>query len=460
MRRRAVVAGVAALAAAVVVPARAQPAGGATVTPASGGGAISADDAGGAYTVLGTFSVQESEAGDIGLGTLKLDAPAGFEFGAAPVTAIAEPAGQNNFAISSSASCSNAGKTATLIPSAQSLTVQICTKPSKKSKLSFSGLTVRPVQGTPLASGSITQDTATPGAAAINGVTASTSWGDLNEVPGAPASLRVAPSGSSVTAGDSVTFSVDALDQFGNLVGPVTDAALAGSDGVSCEGYTCTFTRAGAATVTATKDSLTGTATLEVRTGAPVTLTLSPASATITAGATQTYEVSGEDAYGNPIPAVQGATLSFSGPEDGACVGYDCSPTKAGTYTVTAELGDATGAATLVVTAGAPASVAVTANPTKVRPSPLPGNSAVITVTVTDAFGNPVAGADVSLSVEGGSGLPLPGLQPTVSPPAGVTDEGGTLVVTYTAGPVPGDDTVTATAGSASGSVTISVGLP
>jgi hypothetical protein len=458
MKRRAIVAGVVALVAAVAIPARGQT--GATVTKASGGEAISADTAGGSYTTLGDLSVQEGGAGDIGMGTLKLDAPAGFEFGPGPVTATAAPTGQNSFTISAGPSCANAAKTATLIPSPGSLTLRICAESSKKTKLTFSGLTVRPERGTPLASGSITQDTAVAGAAVIRGVDASTSWGDLTEVPGAPASLRVEPTGSTITAGTSVTFSVKSVDQFGNVVGPVSDATLSGSDGVTCTAYTCTFTQAGPATVTATKGALTGTATLEVTAGEPVSLSLSPASATIAAGGSQAYEVSGEDAYGNPIPAVQGATLSFSGPEDGTCDGYTCAPTKAGTYTVTAALGGATGTATLEVTAGEPASVVVTANPTRVRPSPLPGNTAAITVTVTDAFGNPVAGAHVSLSVAGGSGLPLPGLQPVVTPSSATTDENGVVTATYTAGPLPGTDTVTATVGSASGSATVTVGLP
>ena len=57
--------------------------------PATGGGAISADTVGGAYTSLTGPAYHEAVSGDVGTGTLVLNAPAGFMFdtgGAAPTT--------------------------------------------------------------------------------------------------------------------------------------------------------------------------------------------------------------------------------------------------------------------------------------------------------------------------------------------------------------------------------------
>ncbi|MDO9225554.1 MAG: Ig-like domain-containing protein [Pseudomonadota bacterium] len=87
--------------------------------------------------------------------------------------------------------------------------------------------------------------------------------------------------------------------------------------------------------------------------------------------------------------------------------------------------------------AGAPDAVTVTAAPTAVKP----GGASALTVLVTDASGNPVAGESVGLSLKTiGSGVP------SLSTLTGTTNANGIAVLTYTAGAVNGTDTVQAAA--------------
>jgi hypothetical protein len=100
--------------------------------------------------------------------------------------------------------------------------------------------------------------------------------------------------------------------------------------------------------VTGTDISATGTATLHVTAASLHHLILSPASATIAAGGSQTYAAAGFDAYGNSLGNVTSATtLSIVG---GSCTGASCTSTTAGDHTVTGTDGSAHGTATLTVT--------------------------------------------------------------------------------------------------------------
>ena len=77
-------------------------------------------------------------------------------------------------------------------------------------------------------------------------------------------------------------------------------------------------------------------------------LVLSPASASIASGGSQSYTVEGYDAANDDLGPDTSATLSIS--PDGSCTAYTCTATTAGPHTVTATDGDATGTATLTVT--------------------------------------------------------------------------------------------------------------
>ncbi len=77
-------------------------------------------------------------------------------------------------------------------------------------------------------------------------------------------------------------------------------------------------------------------------------LALSPTSASITSGASQSYTVEGFDAANNDLGPLTNATLAIS--PDGSCTAYTCTASTAGAHTVTATDGAAQGTATLTVT--------------------------------------------------------------------------------------------------------------
>ena len=80
---------------------------------------------------------------------------------------------------------------------------------------------------------------------------------------------------------------------------------------------------------------------------------ISPSTSTMVAGDSRTYTAQAFDASGNPVGDVTGAT-TFSIAPDGSCTGNVCTATKAGTHTVTGNVGAKTSTASLGVTAGAP----------------------------------------------------------------------------------------------------------
>ncbi|HEV2034230.1 MAG TPA: LamG-like jellyroll fold domain-containing protein [Candidatus Dormibacteraeota bacterium] len=79
-------------------------------------------------------------------------------------------------------------------------------------------------------------------------------------------------------------------------------------------------------------------------------LVLTPASATITAGGSQSYTAKGFDQYNNDLGNVTSAT-TFTIAPDGSCTFASCTATVAGAHTVTGTDGSATGTASLTVNA-------------------------------------------------------------------------------------------------------------
>src|SRR5262249_57852827 len=91
------------------------------------------------------------------------------------------------------------------------------------------------------------------GPATVMGIHTVTATGDLGGgviaggsagmrgVPGPLASLKLSPAAARVTAGDSVTYRADGVDEFGNLLGEVTaQATFSISPDGSCTRATCT----------------------------------------------------------------------------------------------------------------------------------------------------------------------------------------------------------------------------
>jgi len=180
-------------------------------TPATGGSAISADTTGGSFVTLTGPSYTENTNGSVGVGTVILNAPAGFVFdtgGTAPTVAVTRASG--------------AGSKGDLVGSMTSVTTtQIIYTVKTKSvsvtdKLTWQNVRVRPKAGTPLASGNLNVS----GTAIVTGLSTNSILGNLREVAGAARSLAILTQPSAAaTAGVPFTQQpvLQVKDQFGNV---------------------------------------------------------------------------------------------------------------------------------------------------------------------------------------------------------------------------------------------------
>lgn len=234
-----------------------------TVTTASGGSAISADtntaNGTATWTTLTGPAFSEGATGDIGVGTIILDAPAGFVFdeaGTAP-TVLLTGGGTANRNINDLAD----GSTIPVTQSATQLTVTITAATSNgvKNTLTWQNIRVRPTDGNPLATGNITSS----GTSAVSGVTSgSTNLGTLTEVAGSLNSITVTPSSAqNISIGSTISFSASAQDANSNPLSGLTytwAVVSAGGQGNVTSGGILTSTASGDLTVTATNGAVTG----------------------------------------------------------------------------------------------------------------------------------------------------------------------------------------------------------
>ncbi len=182
----------------------------ATVTVSTPANAtVSANQTGGAFTALNGPALAEGATADIGIGTIVLNAPPGFNFDpSATVTAsVTRLAGTGALLALSSA-------TATVTASNITVTVSSIDGSGTRSQITWAGIGVRPTAGTPLASGNITRS----GTATVSGITNSTSLGVLTEIAGPASQLAFAtqPGNANVGAPFGTQPVVVSRDQYGN----------------------------------------------------------------------------------------------------------------------------------------------------------------------------------------------------------------------------------------------------
>jgi parallel beta-helix repeat protein len=179
-----------------------------------------------------------------------------------------------------------------------------------------------------------------------------TSTASLTVTAGPLDHLVLTPSSATINAGGSQAYTAEGRDQYDNTLGDVTaTTTFSISPNGSCTGASCTASVSGAHTVTGTKSGKTGTATLQVSAGTIDHIVISPASATIAAGGSQSYTAQGFDSAGNPVGDVTAFT-TFSISPNGTCTGASCTATAAGAHTVTGNDGGKTSTASLTVNPG------------------------------------------------------------------------------------------------------------
>jgi hypothetical protein len=182
-------------------------------TPAIGGGAIPADGAvTSAFTTLTGPTYSESTSGDVGLGTIIVNAPSGFIFdtGGTPPTVVV-----TRIASGSGGKSDLVGSVTSLTTTQITYTVT-ATSVNAWDQLTWQDIRVRPTAGTPLASGNLRMS----GTASVVGLSTNANLGTLREVAGAASSLTILTQ-PSATATAGVPFAqqpvLQVRDQFGTL---------------------------------------------------------------------------------------------------------------------------------------------------------------------------------------------------------------------------------------------------
>ena len=262
----------------------------------------------------------------------------------------------------------------------------------------------------------------------------------LQVTPGPLDHITLTPATANVTAGGSQDFVVEAYDQYGNAIGDQTSTSslTIGPDG-ACSAGACTATKPGLHTVSAIDSGKSATASISVTAGPLDHLSLTPATATITAGGSVAYGVEGFDYYGNDLGSFT-TNSSFAITPDGSCVGASCTATKAGLHTVMASSQGQRVTGSLAVNAGPLASIAIA--PASV--SVVVGYTQMFTAKAADAYGNALSANAASWSLSSG----IPG---TISPGSGTT-------TTFSAsGSNTGTGTIKASIGSVIGTARIDV---
>jgi hypothetical protein len=313
-------------------------------------------------------------------------------------------------------------------------------------------------------------DTATPGLAGTQG--------NIVVAPAAASTLIVSGYPTPTTAGTAHPFTVTARDAYGNVATGYTgvvhfasgdaqamlpdDSALTNGTG----SFSATFKTAGTQSLTAADTATAGV------TGAQAGIVVTPAAASsflvfdfpspTTAGAVGAVTVAAEDAYGNLATDYRGtARLTSSDPQaqlqgdhtftaaDGARFTFGAVLKTAGTQSLTVTdtaTASITGSqAGIAVTPAAAGSFVVSASPAALTA----GDSAAVTVTAYDAYGNVATGYAGTVHFTSSDG------QAVLPADATLTDGTGTFAATLKTA---GNQTVTATAdGSITGFATVTV---
>ena len=276
-------------------------------------------------------------------------------------------------------------------------------------------------------------------------------------LPGVAESLALQAVPALPVVGSSSSLTATVRDHYLNLVGSgirVTFTKDLGSivqygtttDGIATSSISSTL--AGTAHVTATCQGVSGSTVVTFTPGAPYTITLSANPTSLFVGYTSTLTAIISDTYGNRVP---GAPVTFTASignmppsattnSNGVALSSMYSEQR-GTAYITATSRGRQGYATVTFNPDLPASLALEASPT----SQTVGSSSVLTATVHDHFGNPVAAnTPVTFTVN------QPGtiLSPRMTAANGIATSRVTVTLASLA-------TITATSGAAQGSTPI-----
>jgi hypothetical protein len=201
--------------------------------------------------------------------------------------------------------------------------------------------------------------------------------------------ITLSPGTATVQAGQNQAFGLIATLDDGTTA-DVSEQAVwslngGGFTGIPGQRGTFTAISQGSWTLTTTIAGLSATATITVTHGAPTSLNVLPTSTTLTADGYLPLRMYGIDGQGNGFDVSKDATLSTTDPK-GTVNAEGYTPSVAGTWVVTATLGELTDSVPVTITPGMLKVLTVTPDAFTIDP----GDTAALTVNGTDAKGNAV----------------------------------------------------------------------
>jgi hypothetical protein len=251
--------------------------------------------------------------------------------------------------------------------------------------------------------------------------------------------LTISPATATVAVNGTVQFAA-AGTRAGTSVTTIKGETwtVAGGGTVSTAGLFTAPSTPGTSTITVTCGGKSAVATVTVVAGPLATITVTPNPATLAIGAQQQFTAVGKDAAGNVVPITPVWSTTNPPGTINAGTGLFTAGNTAGTFanSVRATSGAIFGTATVIVTPGAPATITVTPNPATLAI----GAQQQFTAVARDAGGNVV---------------PITPVWSTTNPPGTINASTGLFTAGNTAGTFA--NSVTATAGSLSGTATVIV---
>ena len=218
----------------------------------------------------------------------------------------------------------------------------------------------------------------------------------LNVASAAISALSITPAAPSIASGSTVQFAAHATDADGNTL---TGRAVGWSSSdphiaaVTTSGLV-TGGVAGTATITATSEGKTATATIVIAAGALKNIAVVPGSLGLVAGTTQQLSVTLTDGASNILPP-QSVTWSSSSSSIGTVSSSGLvSALRAGSAIITAAANGVAGSATLAVSAVPVETIVVTPETMSLGT----GGTRQLSATLTDASGNVLTGQSVAWS--------------------------------------------------------------
>lgn len=225
----------------------------------------------------------------------------------------------------------------------------------------------------------------------VVGLTSSTTSSAITVNPAAAIEIQLSPSAVTLTAGSKQTYTATAIDTYGNSWSVTSSASWGITTGAggswSANTYTCAI--AGTWTVTGSYTNVVGTATLTVNPASAVSISISPQSATIIAGSTETFTATATDGNGNYWSVTSSTTWSIAPSGGGSGTGGSLvqniyTSHTAGLYTVKGTYGSLSASTSLSVIHGSVSSLIISPQQATITA----GASQAFTATAVDNCGN------------------------------------------------------------------------